>query len=622
MLSTRQIFAGIITTILIILAITMYGCGTSNPTTATGGTTSTTPPVTPLNASATAGNTQNTITWSSVSGATSYKIYFAINSTASTSAQIKTANQLVSSNANSPQAHIGLSNGTPYSYVVTAVNSAGESNPSNVVSATPLASLPLATPASLSATAISSTQINLNWVATGGATSYNIYSSTTPNFLITGLVPLAATASTSFSHTGLVQNTTHYYKVTAIINASESNPSNEASASTPPLIPTGLTATASGTKQINLSWNAVAGASGYNIYYSTTANPVTKANASGIITVMGNISTLHPNLTPGTTYYYSIAAIGTPSSNISDVSTTVSATTVQIGINWTAVNSGTTITLNDITYANNLNLWVAVGNSGVNGSTILTSPDGINWTTRTNPGSQPLNAISWSGTQFVAVGGTPGMGSSLILTSPDGTNWVTRTSSTFSYLESITYLNNLYICGDEAGNIQTSSDGITWTIKHNSTQGAVLDFAGSGNIVIGSYAGGWIASSSNGINWTGQSTITTTKSLYGIVWTGNQFVACTAQGGTGGGIITSINSGATWISQTVPVNNDLWDIAWTGNQLVAVGNSGIILTSSDSVNWVSKTNPATGTTLLLSGVAYGQGKLITVGSNGTILVSQ
>lgn len=71
-----------------------------------------------------------------------------------------------------------VTNGKTYFYVVRTVNSAGvESGNSNQVSATPKAPAPAAV-TGLTATA-GDTQVDLKWTAVGGATSYNVYRSTT-----------------------------------------------------------------------------------------------------------------------------------------------------------------------------------------------------------------------------------------------------------------------------------------------------------------------------------------------------------------------------------------------------------------------------------------------------------
>lgn len=85
----------------------------------------------------TAGNGQVTLNWGAVTGATSYNIYWATSSGVN-----KSNGNKLSSNTKS-YSHSGLTNGTTYYYVVTAVNSFGEGPESSpVVSGTPSSGTP------------------------------------------------------------------------------------------------------------------------------------------------------------------------------------------------------------------------------------------------------------------------------------------------------------------------------------------------------------------------------------------------------------------------------------------------------------------------------------------------
>ena len=93
-------------------------------------------PSAPTGVTATAGNGQVTISWSAVSDATLYNIYWS-----TTSGVTKTTGTKLTGAA-SPYTHSGLTNGTTYYYVVTATNSYGESNESSEVSETLIAPAP------------------------------------------------------------------------------------------------------------------------------------------------------------------------------------------------------------------------------------------------------------------------------------------------------------------------------------------------------------------------------------------------------------------------------------------------------------------------------------------------
>ena len=92
---------------------------------------------------------------------------------------------------------------------------------------------PPAPPSGLTATAVSSTQIDLNWVDnSNNEDGFNVLRSLTSGGPYSTITSLAAN-TTSFSNTGLTPSTTYYYVVRAVNSGGQSANSNEASATTP-----------------------------------------------------------------------------------------------------------------------------------------------------------------------------------------------------------------------------------------------------------------------------------------------------------------------------------------------------------------------------------------------------
>jgi len=86
-----------------------------------------------------------------------------------------------------------------------------------------------AAPTGVTATAASSTQINVSWTASAGATSYKILRATTSGGPYT---QVGTSATTSFSDTGLTCNTAYFYVVQAVNACGTSGNSSQATATT------------------------------------------------------------------------------------------------------------------------------------------------------------------------------------------------------------------------------------------------------------------------------------------------------------------------------------------------------------------------------------------------------
>jgi fibronectin type 3 domain-containing protein len=176
-------------------------------------------PATPTGLAATAGNAQVSLNWNGSTGATSYHVKRSTASGSETQISAPGSNSFTDT---------GLTNGTKYFYVVSAVNSGGESANSSEVNATPTApAVPPPTPTGLQATA-GNAQVTLSWNASTGATSYNVKRSTANGGPFSAT--LASPAVTNYMDTAVTNGTTYYYVVSAVNASGESANSAQASA--------------------------------------------------------------------------------------------------------------------------------------------------------------------------------------------------------------------------------------------------------------------------------------------------------------------------------------------------------------------------------------------------------
>jgi glycosyl hydrolase family 44/fibronectin type III domain protein len=197
------------------------GISSTSPGSGSGSGGSGTPqgaaPSTPTGLTAIAGNQQVSLAWNASSGATGYHIKRS-NTHGGPYSQIAAP-------ATTNYTNAGLTNGTTYYFVVSAVNTTGESANSSEVSATPstaAATIPIA-PTNLTATA-GNQQIVLNWNASSGATGYRVKRGTASGGPYT---QVAAPTGTSDTDAGLTNGTTYYYVLSAVNSAGESANSSQ-----------------------------------------------------------------------------------------------------------------------------------------------------------------------------------------------------------------------------------------------------------------------------------------------------------------------------------------------------------------------------------------------------------
>lgn len=309
-----------------------------------------------------------------------------------------------------------------------------------------------------------------------------------------------------------------------------------------------------------------------------------------------------------------------------------------------------------------------------------------------NPTGRTLAAVTYGGGQFVAVGDN-----GTIISSPDGYNWSNRVSGVSAFLHGVAYADGEYAVVGEGGIILVSTNLTSWMQMPAITTNTLLGVAGNSGwqlnnlpqfIAVGT--SGTAAVCASGTNWSVVPT-GTTNTLYSTTWASTRFVIVGNSGtvivlttfgfsirppnfvGTkndiyavaaaGNGVVAaagelfadpftypaqntnqilySLNTGSTWKSQGWTLdrygeNPNLWRLSGyfilTGmtsgsNGFVAVGYTGygleyhpaVVFTSPTGTNWTEQ--PPSISENYLYGVAYGNGLYVAVGDFGEIVLS-
>jgi len=390
----RTFFPAFILTGALAIGLTACGGGSNSNSTAGGAVVAAYAAKSWANLTVASGDQQVTLLWNDTNVATgsaataasssqqvTYNVYYSLNPGVKKGGAGVTK---VAVGSSTTFLHSGLSNGTNYYYVVTAVSADGsEGIESREAGATPQAAV-LAAPTGI-AIAAGDGQITLGAGFTQAAgVTYNVYWSTSSGVTKNNGSEIPA-VSFPMTHPSLVPGSTYYYVVTAQTASGESAESKQLSATL--LTPATASATATncsapaspsalaGNQQATIRWSDATlpsgtltgtqtGARSYTLYWWTAANP-TKTAVKNVTPGYTQLS-----LTNGTTYFYYVAAVYTVSDNGAVVGTpteTPSATvsvipeakapatpsglaaaaqTQQVQLSWKKDNSGDLVTYN------------------------------------------------------------------------------------------------------------------------------------------------------------------------------------------------------------------------------------------------------------------------------------
>ena len=254
-------------------------------------------PAAPTGVSATDGTSTNliTVSWTAVSGASSYEVWRGTTSSSASATSLATGVSALTYSDST------ASPGTRYYYWLKAVNTSGSSS----FSASDTGYLGLSSPTAVSATdGTSTTTVTVTWTAATGAVSNEVWRGTTAN-------PASATSlatgitTTTYSDTSANPGVLYFYWLKAVNVVSTSAFSGSNTGYRALSAPTGVSASdGTTTNGVIVTWSTVTGASYYRVSRAATA--------VGAKTELGTWQTAltytDASSVAGSNYYYFVVA--------------------------------------------------------------------------------------------------------------------------------------------------------------------------------------------------------------------------------------------------------------------------------------------------------------------------
>jgi len=303
------------------------------------------------------------------------------------------------------------------------------------------------------------------------------------------------------------------------------------------------------------------------------------------------------------------------------------------GGNIYGLSIGQSAAINDVTLQER-SIVAAQGGRGFNGvhwngsrfiiasssANVVTLSDGNSWRVVRNTSeviTQPTNEVT-SG----LVGATlrnviVGNGGFIATSDDNGETWTSRTSGTTLSINAITHTGTRFVAQTTGGvrPVIYSDNGINWTTGQSNLGSGDIHFA-AGVVVSAGINGNIFVSSDNGVTFVAATNTNTTQLLNGVSYspTLNLWIAV----GNAGTIITATDPAGTWTVQTSGTTQGLNKVGIFNNAIYVVGNTQTLLTST---NGTSYTSLNAGVTANLFGIAASPTTLLITGSSGAMVSS-
>ena len=510
------------------------------------------------------------------------------------------------SGTSSPVTIGGLTNGTPYSITLRAVNSAGDGTPSAAVSVTP------AVVDATSWTARDAAEAN-GWVSVAyGNGVFVAVAVNGSHRVMTSPDGVTWTAQSDAEANGWVSVTFGNGVFVAVAESGTHRVMTSAD---------GVTWTAQSDAEAN-SWRSVTYGNGVFVAVAVNGTHRVMTSPDGVSWTARDAAEANTwmSVTSGNGLFVAVSWDGSH-----QVMTSVD------GVTWTARSAASPNPWTSVTSGNGL--FVAVSYQGFN--QVMTSVDGVTWTPRNAAEANNWISVTSGNGLFVAVAES---GTHRVMTSPDGVSWTSQSAAEANSWYGVGYGNGLFVAVSGGGShqVMTSALAPVATAPDAPTSLHAIPDDGAANIVFtaGANNGGAISkyqyTIDDGGSWADAAAGTSSPVRVTGLTNGTSYdIKLRAVNSAGPGSesdevsVKPSSVGVSWsVGGDLPDDQDWASVAWSGSLslFVAVSSEGHLETSRDGVAWSAVSIPELHEWTSVA-VRTSDSKFVVVATDGVVLTS-